>query len=344
MADYNLKLEKLKARRQDNLTKAFSLNEAFNKMSYGKSATYALEAMQAISEEYTNNTYKQVERVQNQLTPGLKEYGIEVEYRYQGSVPTNTHIKLYSDIDLLTIHKRFYSLEHPLIPQYPYTGDPLADLKELRAKSFRILDTVFHACEIDNTGGKAISICGGSLNRKIDIIASNWYNSVSYDKFSIETNRGIHILDNNNNTRITNFPFLHIHYINEKDKEVGGNEKRLIRLLKSLKADADENVNVSSYDIASLVFRMDNSTLLVSNLERLRLLQNCNQYLYKVINDSTFRESLYVANETRKIFCSDGAKVEEVAKLKKELESLIFEIAREIKPLYDTIEKANIWY
>lgn len=344
MADYSKKLENLKARRQDSITKSFSVTESFNKRAYGSSTTYALEAMEEISREYTNNTYKQVERVQNQLKPGLKEYGIDVEFRYQGSVPVNTHIKLYSDIDLLTIHQRFYSLEPPLVPAYPYNGDPLADLKDMRIKTFRILDTVFTACDIDDKGSKALTISGGSLNRKIDIIASNWYNSVSYDKYTLETNRGINILDRDNNRRITNYPFLHMYYINEKDQQVGGNEKRLIRLLKSIKADADEDIKVSSYDIASLVYRMDNALLVTTKNERVRLLQNCNHYFSKLLNNSVLRDSLYVANGTRKIFASDGVKVAELAKLNKELESLIIEIAGEIKPLYDTIEKANLYY
>jgi hypothetical protein len=344
MTDYTKKFENLKSRRQDTITKVFSVSESFNKRAYGETTTYALEAMEEINQEYTRNTYKQVERVQNQLKPGLKEYGIDVEFRYQGSVPVNTHIKLYSDIDLLTIHQRFFSLEPPLVPSNPYFGDPVSDLKELRTKTFRILDTVFTACDIDDQGSKAITISGGSLNRKIDIIASNWYNSISYDKYTIETNRGINILDRDNNRRITNFPFLHMHYINEKDLQVGGNEKRLIRLLKSIKADADDEIKVSSYDIASLVFRMDNALLLTTKNERLKLLLNCNQYFTNLINDSDFRDRLYVANGTRKIFTSDGVKVEELAKLNKELESLMIEIAGEIKPLYDTIEKANLYY
>lgn len=344
MTDYSKKIANLKSRRQDNITKAFSVTESFNKRTYGETTTYALEAMEEIDPEYTRNTYKQVERVQNQLKPGLKEYGIDVDFRFQGSVPVNTHIKLYSDIDLLTIHQRFFSLEPPLVPSNPYTGDPVSDLKELRTKTFRILDTVFTACDIDDKGSKALTISGGSLNRKIDIIASNWYNSVSYDKYTIETNRGINILDRDNNRRITNFPFLHMHYINEKDQQVGGNEKRLIRLLKSIKADADDEIKVSSYDIASLVFRMDNALLLTTKNERIRLLINCNQYFTRLLNDSVFRDSLYVANGTRKIFASDGVKVEELAKLNKEIESLMIEIASEIRPLFDTIEKANLAY
>ncbi|MBL7766899.1 MAG: hypothetical protein JNJ58_12435 [Chitinophagaceae bacterium] len=344
MANYTNKLEKLKNRRQDIITKAFSLNENFNKKTYGESTTYALEAMEEISAEYTNNTYKQVMRVQNHLKPGLNEYGIDVDFRYQGSVPTNTHIKLYSDIDLLAIHQKFYTLEPPLRPTYPYLGDTLADLKELRSRAFRILDTVFTSCDIDDSGGKALTISGGSLNRKIDIISSNWHNTVRYQNSNDEVYRGVKILDRDNNKEILNFPFMHIHCINQKDIEVGGNEKRVIRLLKSIKADADENINVSSYDIASLVYRMDNSYLHTSRNQRIVLINNTNQFLTKVINDKTFRESLYVANGTRRLFCNDGTRLEEVVKLQKEVEALVFEIAKELKPLNESIEKSIVYY
>jgi len=342
MANYTNRLEKLKSRRLDSITKAFSVNESFNKKVYGENTTYALESMEEIGAEYTNNTYKAVDKVKNQLLPGLKEYGIEVEFRCQGSVPTNTHIKLYSDIDLLTIHKRFYSLEPPLIPSIPYHGDPLADLKELRKKTFRILDTVYTSCDIDDKGSKALTISGGSLNRKIDIISSNWYDSIKYNETNDEDYRGINILDRDNDRRLTNFPFMHIYWINYKDSLVGGNEKRVIRLLKSIKADAE--LNISSYDIASLVFRMDNSYLIVDKRERLKLIENTNQFLIKVINDNSFRDTLYVANSSRKIFCTDGAKVEDVAKLQKEVETLLLDIATELKPLFDKIEKANVYY
>jgi hypothetical protein len=344
MTNYSNKLENLRSRRQDIITKSFWLSESFNRQEYGDSTKYALESMKPISDTYTQNTYKVCERIKAQLKLGLKEYGIDIDFKYQGSVPTNTHIKLYSDIDLLTIHGNFYSLQHPQVPSTPYEGDPLDDLKNLRRKTFRILDTVYTGCEINDTGSKCISISGGSLNRKIDIISSNWYNSLSYTQYPNEINRGIQILDRDKGERILNYPFLHIHRINTKDERVNGNEKSVIRLLKSLKVDADTEIKVSSYDIASLVYNMDDQALLVNDSQRLKLLENTNTYLLKVVNDSTFRQKLDVANGTRKIFCSNGAKVEDVSMLQKELHELILSIAGELKPIYDSLEKSNFYY
>lgn len=344
MQDFQGKLEKLKSRRQDLLTKSFSLNESFSRSNYNENTLYALEVMEPIDKNYTENTYKQVERVKNQLKPALKAYGIDVDFEFQGSVPTNTHIKLYSDIDLLTIHQKFFTLQYPLTPQFRYDGDIIADLKELRGKSFKILDTVFSACDIDNSGGKAIQISGGSLNRKIDIVACNWHNTPKYIETKDADYRGINILDNKNNTTLINYPFMHIYQINTKDLQVDGNEKRLIRLLKSIKVDADQEIKISSYDIASLVFRMDNSELRIPQINRLKLLNNCNFFLKRVIANFSFRNSLNVANDTRKIFCEEGAKVEDLIKLNQELESLIASITKELKYSFQTLENSYIIY
>jgi hypothetical protein len=344
MPDYNKKLVNLKARRQDSSTRLFSLKESFNTIGFGVATKYALEAMEAISKDYTANTYKICQKVQSHLKPGLKEYGIEVSFRFQGSVPTDTHIKNYSDIDMLTLHEGFYSLQAPQVPSSPYLGNPLEDLKEMRKKIFRILDTVYSAADIDDTGSKALSISGGSLDRKIDIIASNWLNTNKYVETNDEDYRHVYILDRDKNQRIENAPFMHIYWINYKDTLVGGSEKRLIRLLKSLKSDADAPIKVSSYDIASLVYRIADSELRVEKNQHLKLLLNCNQYLLKVIYDESFRESLYVANGLRKIFCPEGANVLEVTKLQKEVLELILQISAEVRPVYSSIENANIYY
>jgi hypothetical protein len=344
MKDYYKRLEHLKQRRQDVLTKAFSVSESFKRNQYGEAITYTLEAMEPIDESYTRNTYDACERIQGHLKKGLSEYKIEAAFRYQGSVPTNTHIKLYSDIDLLTIHEGFVTLEPPQKPTYPYQGNPVANLKDMRNKVYRILDSVYSAAKIDDSGSKALNISGGSLNRTIDLIFCNWYDSVKYTETADADYRGINLLDRDNDRRILNFPFMHIYFINTKDVQVSGNVKRLIRLLKTLRSDADEEIKVSSYDIASLVFRMDNSLLMASKLKRLDLLDNCNSFLKKVISDSTFRDSLHVANSTRTIFCDDGAKLAEVVKLQKELNELIQDINSSVKPLYDALGGAEVIY
>lgn len=342
--DYKIRLEKLKARRQDEITKAFSVTEGFNLNKYGNTITYVLESMEEIAPTYTANTYKACEKVQNHLKPGLLEKGIDVHFRHQGSVPTNTHIKNYSDIDLLVINQDFVTLQPPQTASSPYQGVPVDELKTMRAHIKRILDAVYSTATIDDAGSKALNISGGSLNRSIDIVSSNWYDSLKYVETKDEDYRGVNILDRDNNERIVNYPFMHIYWINNKDSETNGNAKKLIRLLKTLKVDADVEIKVSSYDIASIIFRMPDVSFKVPENKPLLLLQNCNKYLLEIINNGEYRDGLYVANGTRKIFCAEGTSLSEFKKLQTELADTIEDVVSDIKPLFENLEKAETSY
>ena len=106
MKDYNKLLENVKNRRTiDLIQKSYDVSKSFSQKQYGSSITYVLEAMRPISEAYTQNTYKACERIQGHIKPGLKEQGINVSFDFQGSVLTDTHIKVYSDVDMLLIQK-----------------------------------------------------------------------------------------------------------------------------------------------------------------------------------------------------------------------------------------------
>ena len=131
-------------------------SDSFARTRLGDSSKYVLESMKQIDPEYTKNTFKASENIQTNLKNGLDKEKIEVTFRHQGSIITNTHIKLHSDIDLLTIIERFYSLEPPQVPTIPYEGDPLKDLKDLRNKSFSILNSIYD--QVDNSNSKSIKV------------------------------------------------------------------------------------------------------------------------------------------------------------------------------------------
>ncbi len=222
--NYKKRIENLRTRRQDDLTKSILVSAAFNKTTYSETIRYVYEAMQEIDPDYTKRTYEACEKLKVHLTPGLAEAGINLTYDYQGSVPNNIHIKLYSDIDMLAINTEFETLQLPQVPANPYQGDPVKELKKMRQKSHQILDTVYTACTIDNTHSKALRISGGSLQRQIDIVFCNYYNSNEYTRTKNNYYRGINILDRDNDQRILNYPFAHIYNINQKDQRVDGNE------------------------------------------------------------------------------------------------------------------------
>jgi hypothetical protein len=348
MKDYNKRIASLKTRRTDNSLQKSFLSDSFNKYDYGEGLKYVLESMQPVNPSYTRNTYEACERIQNNIKPILNENNYNIEFRYQGSVPINTHIKLYSDIDQLVITNKYHALERPQEPLYPYTGHPIDDLNNIRSIIVSSIKKSFPAVVIDDSGSKAINVSGGLLNRKIDIIPANWFNSNKYKDTNDSDYRGIEILDKNKNERILNYPFMFIYWINYKDDQVSGNLKRLIRFLKTLKADFnDENINqikISNYDLSSLVFRMEDKELNVSRMNYLSLLINCHNYFNEVISYPDFRNSLLTPYNVRKIFCAEGASLVDLITLNNELKEIIDDVNTSVKPLYENIQKSFYEY
>lgn len=306
--DYSKRLDNLKKRRQEDgeLIKKSEfgeyevLKESYEELKESTTIKYVIGAMNPVDLKYTHNTIAEGERVKNQLSK-LKDSGFNVEFRYQGSVTNNTHIKAHSDIDVLTLHSDFYSLEAPQKPSFPYAGDPVKDLCELREECFSILSNAFPAAEVDNSGAKSIGLQGGSLRRKVDVVPSNWYNTNLYKQTGEEYHRGVMVLDYHNKTRLTNTPFYHNKLLDDKDLYTATNYKKVVRLLKTLKADSEVKINISSYDIAALMYHMDNSTYLVGQ-SPLRLITNSLTFLKNVYDNNSYRTGLLVPDGSRSIF------------------------------------------
>jgi len=138
--------------------------------------------MQAIDAEYTFRTIEERNRVEKQLEEGYRAAGLAIEFDYQGSLTNETHIRVYSDVDLLTLVGGWHGVEPPNKPRSPYLGDPIQDLREIRRRAVTILRAAFPAATLDASKGKCVSISGGSLRRHIDLIASDWWYTVEYVK------------------------------------------------------------------------------------------------------------------------------------------------------------------
>ncbi len=72
---------------------------------------YTLGAMQEVGPDYTRISVEEAQRVGKQLQSGLAAAGLTVDFRLQGSVPANIHIRGVSDVDLLTIDDAFFSYD-----------------------------------------------------------------------------------------------------------------------------------------------------------------------------------------------------------------------------------------
>jgi hypothetical protein len=339
--DYSKRLDKLKTRRQESeLTKSqFGeyelIKEAYEKLEESSTIKYVLGAMEPVDLKYTHNTIAEGERVKNQLSK-LKDKGYNVEFKYQGSVTNNTHIKAHSDIDVLTLHSGFYSLEAPQKATYPYEGNPVKDLCELREESYLILKSAFPAATIDNSGAKSIGLQGGSLRRKVDVVPSNWYNTILYSQTGLDYHRGVMVLDYHEKTRITNTPFYHNKLLNDKDLQSAYNYKKVVRLLKTLKSDSDVKINLSSYDIAALMYHQDNSSYLVGH-SPLRLIQNSLNFLKNLHDNSSYRSGLLVPDGSRSIF--EKASIDDLRLIILELFAVHQDIINDLQASGNTIFK-----
>lgn len=290
--DFDAKLNSLKQRRSDQKQSAVAglsmdhwnrnaIQENYERRSSNKATKYALGAMQQVDPSYTQNSIAQGERVKNQLKRNL-EGDIPVEFKYQGSVPLNVHIRGVSDVDLLILRTDActYDLAGPTGQRGGYArwyGESMVTLlTQLRSRCGNILHHVFPEAIVDTSGSKSIAIEGGSLSRKVDVVPSHWHDTINYQISGAHKDRAVCILDTSIKQTVTNFPFLHMDHIQKKDDSTMGGAKKAIRLLKTLKADSEQSdkITLNSYDIASLVWHMDQSVLSVYPWQELSLIAN----------------------------------------------------------------------
>lgn len=311
--NYSQKLQRLHERQNPNY-RQFSLDKAFSTESFSESEIdeaneYVSKAMEELPKRSTEISYEEGDRVKNHLKEELPNYGFKPDFKYQGSVPCNTHIKYHSDIDLLVIIDKFETVENSARIRNIYTGDPKEDLMQLRAACIKILKENYTVADIEKNS-KSIKISGGSLKRQIDVVPANWYNSENWYNYKIDYYRGIQIFDNKTKERHKNFPFLNIHLIDEKDYQTNGMYRPLVRLAKTLKEDAENKINISSYDIQALLYNMENSNFCSKVNDTLICTTD---YLYKIVQNPYKFQSLIVPDGTRRI--SDRVDISEVRKL-----------------------------
>jgi len=328
--DFTKSLQAMQFRKFGDDLKKGELFDTFSERA-SHSVLYVSEAMEAVSKEYTDNTYKQCDRVIEQLKGNISESHQGLEFEYQGSVPLNVHIKKHSDIDLLVATGRYHVVKSPVSVVYPYTGNPKNDMIELRQNIIDTIKTKFPAVDVDNSGGKAISIGGGSLKRKIDLVPISWiYNTESYNTPDLMM-RGVRLYDYKSNKYIENYPFLHISRCNLKDSKVGGRFKMLVRYIKNIIKDAD--IKISSYDAAGLIYLQEEKELSLLNCNPMDLSLGCEQFLTHLLTDSAKILNAMVPNETRKLFGDDWLSIEEVRKLR----NVIAEINSSVTPSYKSL-------
>ena len=257
--NYRQRLQNIQDRKFDRELKESVVSKTFSSQEIPENIKYLAESMRKIDQQYNSKTYDAANRVQKHLEDNLSLHFNRV-YRTQGSVITNTNIKVHSDFDLLTIVDKYHYNEPLVKNSSDYTqSDPDEDILELRSQSTKIMREIYD--DVDSSGKKGISIFNKSLNRKVDLVFCFWYHTQKYIETKNEYYKGIYLYEFPFKRRILDYPFAHINNVNHKGDNTNDGARKGIRLLKNLKADSDRKIDLTSFHLTSLVHSIENELL-----------------------------------------------------------------------------------
>ncbi|HFQ6835618.1 MULTISPECIES: hypothetical protein [Pseudomonadaceae] len=369
MIDFENRLKSLKERRQGSRERAifesmdsFAANQAiltgrdvrkrefFETLNESAGVKYAIGAMAAVDEAATKVSIREGERVADSLIKSLSSEGESVTRRLQGSVALDIHIKGHSDVDMLILVTNPVNVELPKVVPNGYlpSSDPrslLQIIRDIRAKSERILAVNFPKANVDCSSSKCICVSGGSLAREVDVVPAIWFDTIKYQSSSQDHDRGVKIYNKSDDEFLLNFPFTHIKLVNDRDALYGGNLKSVIRLMKNMIADMPDYKKrvvkqLSSYDLAAIGYHM-NENLYAPYYMKLSLVEKTRAHLAFLLAAKDYRSSLSVPDQSRKIFDNDG-KVEALSILSKEMDDLAVSIFKELQPLRSAYDSSAI--
>lgn len=345
--NYRQLTESIKGRiNPENFVLRKSFSDELTTISYSEVLTYIRVAMKGVEPEYTQKSKDAGERVKDHLSKKLSD----VTFRYQGSVMTDTHIKGYSDIDLLTISEKFYTYDATKVKQIlesyeqrakyrqssiekmekevntsSYQGNALQDLRQLRLDSEETLDDVYDIC--DTSKPKSIKIKNQSLNREVDVVIANWYDDVSSIINEKGDYRGIQVYNKETHTKgDPDYPFLSIKRINERSSETNGRLKRMIRFLKNVKADSDQDIDLSSFDINAVCYDIEVSKYqTLSFYELVPIIYN---QLKEICTSQTKADSIISVDGREYIFRYNSKKLNNLKILMAEVEGIFIDLRK----------------
>lgn len=303
-------------------------------------ARYVKMAMSAVDDRYTSITKEAGERVKKHLKDAQQD--MNITYRYQGSVMTDTHIRGASDIDLLTFTNKFVSTEiweirkilqdsnssykynnyeWSKLRNYAnefshYTGDSLQDLRDLRASNEKILSYWYDVCDCNKS--KAVHIYNKDLKRDVDIVTTSWQDRISYVLNSEEKYRGVSIYNKEkDSTEPPSCPFLAIDNINTRSAYTNGRLKQMIRFLKNVRTDSDKKIDLTSFEINAVCYSIPTDTY--RNMYYLDMVHMLWSYMYRLLDDEQRLLQIKSVDGTEYVFQKNRDRIPELTKLKNEV-------------------------
>jgi hypothetical protein len=298
---------------------------------------YALGAMEAVDDTYTRISKETGERVANQLRERLGRRGVSAEFKLQGSVPLDVHIRRVSDVDVLALTKDFktYDRGGAMAKRGAYRNPTDRTsrevLAELRSQVEADLEDAYPKADVDTTGAKAVKVSGGSLARSVDVVPAHWYDTEAYQASERQADRVVRIYDKKNAKTIDNLPFLHIELIGRRCDGIKGGLRKAIRLCKTVKADSDRDIKLSSFDIAAIMYHADMDALRMGQYSDLAVLAETQRHLDALYQDSNAADKLWVPDGSRRIFDSEEKRTW-LLRLSMEMDELLQSVYQENFP------------
>lgn len=316
--DYSLLVENLKGRRYDEALREPVLSDAFHQSDYSDCLRYTLESMVEIDASYAYKVYANSRKIHEIISTALKKRGYDVDYRYQGALKTYSNILLYGDVEIIVIKKNV-------------SDKPSKDIQTLAMDLMDILSGNPSFKRVDYSDKTRIRITALKPTCEIDILPSVWINSAEYSKTKNEIYRGIAEFDFANKKVKKYLPFLNIARINARDQHTNGNLKAMARLLKSLRADSQEKINLKDSEINAIVYNMPEVEMTVSPKKILSLLPKVSVLLNKLSSDTDFFNRMLSPSEKDRVFGGRPDKQKEIKKLNDTLLVLIENVKKDLE-------------
>lgn len=304
--DYNNLINNIKRRRFDEAIRDHVLSPSFADANIPDPVKYAMESMSEIDSAYAYKVYGVSRRIHELINRELLARNMRTDFRYQGALRVETHVRLYGEVDLLCI------LPENAPHQHVYTLGQL--IREIATKQ----QTTFQSA--DYSDGVRIKLVTQKPDCRINVIPCSWISNPEYLERRNEIYRGIIEYNFKDKTRKKYLPFLNMGRVNNKDQETDGCYKMGVRLLRSL--CVDESINLTNYELCGLIYHIQNAKITVPKNRRLGLLPVVSHHIQEALNDDTF-QNIPSPSERELVFGSKAGKKEAVTKLQKSLDGLI---------------------
>ncbi|MGV6832653.1 MAG: nucleotidyltransferase domain-containing protein [bacterium] len=339
MKNYTTLIENIKRRTNpDIISESILLDKTYSdelrQLANKKVLEYVKRAMRGVEPKYTQRSIE----AGNKVKSHLKDNNSTLDYKFQGSVMSNTHIVGHSDIDLVQISNSFYSHENQVkftqaynsltlsesqinrllevINGTPYAAKATDTLRKIRNDAERVLTSVY--TYVNTRKAKSIEVELTNPKRSVDVVTASWYKNVNSVLTNDEDRRGIQIYDKERDIRLpVDFPFLKIKLLNEKDAGVNGRLKKMIRFLKNIKADSGVDINLTSFDISSICYNIPSYKY--SDKVYFQLVFVLYEEFARIADDKEYRDSIMSIDGSEPIFKNQEEKVRQVKLLFKEL-------------------------